>query len=138
MPGLDHIAGDGGHRRVFVLTDSLVPGLLDENLKSEKETLRQVESLALGGVVTAWIFFLWRPSLADAAERRLAVVRLHSEGWGVTSIAGYLGIDWGKDNRNALRNGWITMPSMTEQPAVGDANGRFIRPGVDGRGDGGP
>lgn len=34
MPGLDHIAGDGAHRRVFVLTDSLVPGLLDENLNN--------------------------------------------------------------------------------------------------------
>jgi NADH-quinone oxidoreductase subunit L len=26
--------------------------------------------LALAGVVTAWVFFLWRPQLADAAERR--------------------------------------------------------------------
>ena len=34
MPGLDHIAGDGAHRRVFVLTDSLVPRLLDENLNN--------------------------------------------------------------------------------------------------------
>jgi two-component system response regulator DegU len=29
---------------------------------------------------------------------------------------------------HALRNGWITMPSMNENPAVGDADGRFIRP----------
>lgn len=30
---------------------------------------------------------------ADPAERRLAVIRLHSEGWAVKSIAGYLEID---------------------------------------------
>ena len=30
------------------------------------------------------------PTIADAAERRLAVVRLHAEGWNITSIAGYL------------------------------------------------
>jgi putative transposase len=31
--------------------------------------------------------------IAGAAERRLAVVRLHAEGWNVKSIAGYLAVD---------------------------------------------
>ena len=32
-------------------------------------------ALALAGVVTAWVFFLWRPQLADAAARRFAWLR---------------------------------------------------------------
>ncbi len=31
--------------------------------------------LALAGVVTAWVFFLWRPQWADVAARRLSVLR---------------------------------------------------------------
>jgi NADH-quinone oxidoreductase subunit L len=31
--------------------------------------------LALAGVVTAWVFFLWRPALADDAARRFAPLR---------------------------------------------------------------
>jgi hypothetical protein len=31
--------------------------------------------------------------IADAAERRLVIIRLHAEGWNIKSIAGYLGID---------------------------------------------
>jgi NADH-quinone oxidoreductase subunit L len=31
--------------------------------------------LALAGVVTAWVFFLWRPALADVAAQRLAPLR---------------------------------------------------------------
>jgi NADH-quinone oxidoreductase subunit L len=31
--------------------------------------------LALAGVVTAWVFFLWRPQLADAAARRFSGLR---------------------------------------------------------------
>jgi transposase len=31
--------------------------------------------------------------IADSAERRLAIIRLHAEGWNIKSIAGYLGID---------------------------------------------
>jgi NADH-quinone oxidoreductase subunit L len=30
---------------------------------------------ALAGVVTAWVFFLWRPQLADVAAQRLSVLR---------------------------------------------------------------
>jgi NADH-quinone oxidoreductase subunit L len=32
--------------------------------------------LALGGVITAWIFFLWKPSLADAVEGALSWVKV--------------------------------------------------------------
>ncbi len=32
-------------------------------------------ALALAGVVTAWVFFLWRPQLADAAARRFGFLR---------------------------------------------------------------
>ena len=31
--------------------------------------------------------------IADPAERRLAIIRLHSEGWNIKSIPGYLGVD---------------------------------------------
>ena len=31
--------------------------------------------------------------IADPAERRLAIIRLHSDGWNIKSIAGYLGVD---------------------------------------------
>ncbi len=32
-------------------------------------------ALALAGAITAWVFFLWRPALADAAARRLGWLR---------------------------------------------------------------
>jgi putative transposase len=31
--------------------------------------------------------------IADPVEARLALVRLHAQGWNVTSIAGYMGVD---------------------------------------------
>jgi len=43
--------------------------------------------------------------IGEAAERRLAIIRLHSEGWTVTSIAGYLGIDRRTVSRTLQR--WI-------------------------------
>lgn len=44
-------------------------------------------------------------AMGDAAERRLAVIRLHTEGWTTTSIAGYLGIDRRTVSRTLQR--WI-------------------------------
>ncbi len=43
--------------------------------------------------------------ITDPAERRLAIIRLHSEGWTVTSIAGYLAIDRHTVSRTLQR--WI-------------------------------
>ncbi len=81
-------------------------------------------------------------------ERELSILSLAAQGQTNQQIGKYLGVSehtvkssislilarLGLRHRteavvHALRNGWITMPSMTEQPAVGDANGRFIRPG---------
>jgi len=44
-------------------------------------------------------------AISDSAERRLAIIRLHSEGWRPTSIAGYLGIDRRTVSRTLQR--WI-------------------------------
>jgi len=44
-------------------------------------------------------------TIPDAAERRLAIIRLHSEGWTATSIAGYLVIDRHTVSRTLQR--WI-------------------------------
>jgi hypothetical protein len=44
-------------------------------------------------------------AIGEAAERRLAVIRLHTEGWTTTSIAGYLGIDRRTVSRTLQR--WI-------------------------------
>lgn len=45
-------------------------------------------------------------SIADSAERRLAIIRLHSEGWAVKSIANYLQVDRETVYRTLRR--WIT------------------------------
>jgi transposase len=44
-------------------------------------------------------------AIGDAAERRLAIIRLHTEGWTPTSIAGYLVIDRRTVSRTLQR--WI-------------------------------
>jgi NADH-quinone oxidoreductase subunit L len=46
--------------------------------------------LALAGVLTAWVFFLWRPSLADAAERGF--------GWLKTILVNKYFFDWFNEN----------------------------------------
>ena len=46
--------------------------------------------LALAGVVTAWVFFLWRPQLADAAERRF--------GWLKSLLDHKYYFDWFNEN----------------------------------------
>jgi transposase len=43
--------------------------------------------------------------IAEAAERRLAIIRLHSAGWTITSTAGYLAIDRRTVSRTLRR--WI-------------------------------
>lgn len=61
--------------------------------------------------------------IADPAERRLSVVRLHSEGWYVTSIAGYLGID--RHTVYAVLRRWI------DEGVLGlDDKSRTRKPGV--------
>ncbi len=45
---------------------------------------------ALGGVVTAWVFFLWRPALADAAARRF--------GWLKSLLDHKYYFDWFNEN----------------------------------------
>jgi putative transposase len=52
--------------------------------------------------------------IADPAERRLAIVRLHAEGWNIASIAGYL---------------------KTSRPTVYVTLARWIAEGVQGMGD---
>jgi NADH-quinone oxidoreductase subunit L len=46
--------------------------------------------LALAGVVTAWVFFLWKPSLADSAERMF--------GWLKTVLVNKYFFDWFNEN----------------------------------------
>jgi NADH-quinone oxidoreductase subunit L len=46
--------------------------------------------LALAGVVTAWVFFLWRPSLADSAERTF--------GWLKSILVNKYFFDWFNEN----------------------------------------
>ena len=81
-------------------------------------------------------------------ERELNILSLAAQGQTNQQIGKYLGVSehtvkssislilarLGLRHRteavvHALRNGWITMPSMTEKPAIGvAADGRFIRP----------
>jgi putative transposase len=61
--------------------------------------------------------------MAEAAERRLAVIRLHSEGWNIKSIAGYLGID--RHTVYAILRRWI------DEGVLGlDDKSRARKPGV--------
>jgi NADH-quinone oxidoreductase subunit L len=46
--------------------------------------------LALAGVITAWVFFLWRPSLADSAERAF--------GWLKMILVNKYFFDWFNEN----------------------------------------
>jgi DNA-binding NarL/FixJ family response regulator len=81
-------------------------------------------------------------------ERELSILSLAAQGQTNQQIGKYLGVSehtvksaislilarLGLRHRteavvHALRNGWITMPSMTENPAVSDADGRYVRPG---------
>jgi transposase len=61
--------------------------------------------------------------MAEAAERRLAVIRLHAEGWNIKSIAGYLGID--RHTVYAVLRRWI------DEGVLGlDDKSRARNPGV--------
>jgi len=83
----------------------------------------------------------------ELTERELDILSLAAQGQTNQQIGKYLGVSehtvkssislilarLGLRHRteavvHALRNGWITMPSMTEEPAVSTADGRFIRP----------
>jgi NADH-quinone oxidoreductase subunit L len=55
--------------------------------------------LALAGVVTAWVFFLWRPSLADATARSLSWVR--------TVLVNKYFFDWINENIIARLARWL-------------------------------
>jgi transposase len=58
--------------------------------------------------------------ISEAAERRLAIIRLHSEGWNITSIAGYLGIARRTVSRTLQRwidegcSGWTTRRTLAK------------------------
>jgi putative transposase len=57
-----------------------------------KPSHHSVKHIATSGLLPspqAWRYQPWH-LIADPAERKLAVIRLHSEGWSITSIADYL------------------------------------------------
>jgi transposase len=61
--------------------------------------------------------------ISDPAERRLAIIRLHSEGWNKQSIAGYLGI-----SRETVH---VTLRRWIEEGVFGlDDKSRARKPGV--------
>jgi len=65
---------------IFVLPANDVLGRVGEEFGGAAQTalrgfLAPPFWLALAGVVTAWVFFLWRPQLADAAARRFGGLR---------------------------------------------------------------
>ncbi len=65
---------------IFVLPQNNVVGKVGEEFSGAlTAALHGFSALpfwfALAGVVTAWVFFLWRPQLADVAAQRLSAVR---------------------------------------------------------------
>jgi NADH-quinone oxidoreductase subunit L len=65
---------------IFVLPANNVVAKVGEEFGGATQTALQglvsaPFGLALGGVITAWVFFLWRPQLADAAARRFSALR---------------------------------------------------------------
>ena len=65
---------------IFVLPANNVVAQVGEEFQGAARTgLQGLVSapfgLALAGVITAWVFFLWRPQLADAAARRFSGLR---------------------------------------------------------------
>jgi NADH-quinone oxidoreductase subunit L len=65
---------------IFVLPANNVVAKVGEEFGGATQTALQglvsaPFGLALAGVITAWVFFLWRPQLADAAARRFSAVR---------------------------------------------------------------
>jgi NADH-quinone oxidoreductase subunit L len=72
--------GDYFGRSIFVLPANNVVGKVGEDFSGALHSALQgfvsaPFGLALAGVLTAWVFFLWRPALADVAARRFAFLR---------------------------------------------------------------
>jgi NADH-quinone oxidoreductase subunit L len=55
--------------------------------------------VAAAGVLTAWVFFLWRPSLADATSRRLSLLR--------TILVNKYFFDWFNEKIIATLTRWV-------------------------------
>jgi NADH-quinone oxidoreductase subunit L len=72
--------GDYFGRSIFVLPTNNVVAKVGEDFSGALHSALQgfvsaPFGLALAGVLTAWVFFLWRPALADVAARRFAFLR---------------------------------------------------------------
>ncbi len=72
--------GDYFGSSIFVLPRNNVLGKVGEEFSGATQSALQgllsaPFTFALAGVVAAWVFFLWRPQLADVAARRFVVLR---------------------------------------------------------------
>ena len=72
--------GDYFGSSIFVLPGNNVLGRVGEEFSGATRSglqglLSAPFALALAGVIVAWVFFLWRPQLADVAARRFALLR---------------------------------------------------------------
>ena len=72
--------GDYFGDSIFVLPANNVLGKVGEELIGGdalrcRDFCRAPFTFALSGVVAAWVFFLWRPQLADVAARRFVLLR---------------------------------------------------------------
>ncbi len=87
--------GDYFGKAIFVLPANNVVGKVGEEFGGWLSAALQSFAhapvwLALAGVTTAWVFFLWRPQLADAAERRF--------GWLKSLLDHKYYFDWVNEN----------------------------------------